>query len=130
MLRQSVPDDVVSLKGIEGVPDCSSFANPAFQEIIGDGWFDLVAKFDSDCDDDYQSVLDDVVFVNGIEGIHGCSSIANPAFLGSVEESVYDDVVSLKGIDGRLRPNFPIKNANHENSFLLTKTYETSVLFR
>ncbi|KAF7835322.1 uncharacterized protein G2W53_010181 [Senna tora] len=49
------------------VPDCSSFANPAFQEIIGDAWFHSVAKFDSDCDDDYQSVLDDVVFVNGIE---------------------------------------------------------------
>ncbi|KAF7835368.1 uncharacterized protein G2W53_010227 [Senna tora] len=51
----------------QGVPHCSSFANPALQEIIGDAWFDSVAKFESDCDDDYQSVLDDDVFVNGIE---------------------------------------------------------------
>ncbi|KAF7835355.1 uncharacterized protein G2W53_010214 [Senna tora] len=48
-----------------GVLDCSSFANPAFLEVIEDVWFDLVAKLNC---------------------IHVCSSIANPAFLRSIEE--------------------------------------------
>ncbi|KAJ1423560.1 Protein ENHANCED DISEASE RESISTANCE 2, C-terminal [Sesbania bispinosa] len=45
-----------------------SYANPTFQGNIEEAWFDSVAVFDSDCDDDYQSVPDDVVSVNGIEG--------------------------------------------------------------
>ncbi|KAF7835356.1 uncharacterized protein G2W53_010215 [Senna tora] len=32
-----------------GVPDCSSFTNPAFPEIIEDAWFDLVAKWNCKC---------------------------------------------------------------------------------
>ncbi|KAF7835363.1 uncharacterized protein G2W53_010222 [Senna tora] len=40
-------------------------------------------------------------------GVSDCSSIANLAIHG-----------------GRLIPNFPIKRANHENSFLLTKISE------
>ncbi|KAF7809211.1 DUF1336 domain-containing protein [Senna tora] len=51
-----------------GVADCSSLANPAFHGSIEEAWFDSVAVFDSDCDDDYQSVPDDVVSLNGIEG--------------------------------------------------------------
>ncbi|KAK8471997.1 hypothetical protein PHAVU_002G079600 [Phaseolus vulgaris] len=35
---------------------------------IEEAWFDSVAVFDSDCDDDYQSVPDDVVSLSGIEG--------------------------------------------------------------
>ncbi|KAK7367979.1 hypothetical protein VNO80_10000 [Phaseolus coccineus] len=52
-----------------GLPDCS-FANPTFQATgsIEEAWFDSVAVFDSDCDDDYQSVPDDVVSLSGIEG--------------------------------------------------------------
>ncbi|TKY69759.1 hypothetical protein E2542_SST06041 [Spatholobus suberectus] len=52
---------------VAGLPDCS-FANPTFQGSIEEAWFDSVAVFDSDCDDDYQSVPDDVVSLSGIEG--------------------------------------------------------------
>ncbi|KAF7835296.1 plant/F14N23-31 protein [Senna tora] len=42
-------------------------------------WFDSNAKFDSDCDDDYQIVLDDVLFVNGIEGaVHHLIHLEGP----------------------------------------------------
>ncbi|KAK7407317.1 hypothetical protein VNO78_09131 [Psophocarpus tetragonolobus] len=51
---------------VAGLPDCS-FANPAFQGSIEEAWFDSVAVFDSDCDDDYQSVPDDVS-LSGVEG--------------------------------------------------------------
>ncbi|KAL2349328.1 hypothetical protein Fmac_003328 [Flemingia macrophylla] len=50
-----------------GLPDCT-FANPTFQGSIEEAWFDSVAVFDSDCDDDYQSVPEDVVSLNGTEG--------------------------------------------------------------
>ncbi|KAH1058406.1 hypothetical protein AAZX31_02G023500 [Glycine max] len=52
---------------VAGLPDCS-FANPTFQGSIEEAWFDSIAVFDSDCDDDYQSVPDDVVSLSGIEG--------------------------------------------------------------
>ncbi|RDX78414.1 hypothetical protein CR513_41310 [Mucuna pruriens] len=52
---------------VAGLPDCS-FANPTFQGSVEEAWFDSVAVFDSDCDDDYQSVADDVVSLSGIEG--------------------------------------------------------------
>ncbi|XP_027360906.1 uncharacterized protein LOC113869019 [Abrus precatorius] len=52
---------------VTGLPD-RSFANSAFQGSIEEAWFDSVAVFDSDCDDDYQSVPDDVVSLTGIEG--------------------------------------------------------------
>ncbi|KAF7807991.1 uncharacterized protein G2W53_040152 [Senna tora] len=32
--------------------ECSSFANPIFHGSTKDAWFDSVAIFDSDCDDD------------------------------------------------------------------------------
>ncbi|KAF7835346.1 plant/F14N23-31 protein [Senna tora] len=51
-----------------GVPDCYSFANPTFHRGIEETWFDSVAVFDSNCDNDYQSVADDVVSLNGSEG--------------------------------------------------------------
>ncbi|KAI4314243.1 hypothetical protein L6164_027172 [Bauhinia variegata] len=50
-----------------GLPDRSF--NPAFQGgSVEEAWFDSVAVFDSDCDDDYQSVPDDVISLNGVEG--------------------------------------------------------------
>ncbi|KAF7835339.1 uncharacterized protein G2W53_010198 [Senna tora] len=87
-----------------GVPDCSSIANLA---------------------------------IHG--GISDCNPFLNPAFHGSIEETwldsvavfdcecdddyqrVTDVVVSLNGSEGGLIPNFPIKDANHETSFLLSK---------
>ncbi|CAJ1931631.1 unnamed protein product [Sphenostylis stenocarpa] len=52
---------------VAGLPDCS-FANPTFQGSIEEAWFDSVAVFDSDCDEDYQSVPDDVASLTGVEG--------------------------------------------------------------
>ncbi|KAF7835291.1 Retrovirus-related Pol polyprotein from transposon TNT 1-94 [Senna tora] len=87
-----------------GVPDCSSIANLA---------------------------------IHG--GVPDCNPFPNPAFHGSIEEAwldsvavfdcecdddyqrVADVVVSLNGSEGGLIPNFPIKDANHETSFLLSR---------
>lgn len=48
-------------------PDRSSFNNPTFQESIEEAWFDPVAIFESDCDEDYQSVQDEILSLNGFE---------------------------------------------------------------
>ncbi|KAF3431368.1 hypothetical protein FNV43_RR26099 [Rhamnella rubrinervis] len=54
--------------------DRSTFTNPTFQGSIGDTWFDSVAIFESDCDDDYQSVQSDVLSLNGFEGVSPSSN--------------------------------------------------------
>ncbi|KAF7807977.1 hypothetical protein G2W53_040138 [Senna tora] len=43
-----------------GVLDCSSFFKPAFHGSIEEAWFDSIAVFDSDFNNNYQSVSDDV----------------------------------------------------------------------
>ncbi|KAJ0095124.1 hypothetical protein Patl1_16291 [Pistacia atlantica] len=58
----------------------SSFSNPALQAgSLDEAWFDTVAKFESDCDDDFQSVQDDadLLSLNGSEGLSR-SSNASP----------------------------------------------------
>ncbi|XP_044480733.1 uncharacterized protein LOC123207402 isoform X1 [Mangifera indica] len=56
----------------------SSFCNPALQAgSLDEAWFDTAAKFESDCDDDFQSVQDDVLSLNGSEGLSR-SSNASP----------------------------------------------------
>ncbi|XVF02320.1 hypothetical protein REPUB_Repub04eG0165500 [Reevesia pubescens] len=46
----------------------SSFTNPAFQGSE-ELWFDPVAVFDSDCDEEFESVQEDVSSLNGLEGV-------------------------------------------------------------
>ncbi|KAK7317552.1 hypothetical protein RJT34_01893 [Clitoria ternatea] len=57
-----------------------SLANPTFQAgTTEEVWFDSVAVFDSDCDDDYQSVADEMKSLDGTE--------ANGGFDGSIHEA-------------------------------------------
>ncbi|XP_022151158.1 uncharacterized protein LOC111019152 isoform X2 [Momordica charantia] len=48
--------------------DHRSFSNPTFQGSSDEAWFDTVAKFESDCDEDYQSIPDDIQSIQSIEG--------------------------------------------------------------
>ncbi|XP_058008812.1 uncharacterized protein LOC110668498 isoform X1 [Hevea brasiliensis] len=52
-------------------PDhCSPFSNPTFHAgSIEEAWFDSVAIFESDCDEDFESVPDDLFSLNGFEGL-------------------------------------------------------------
>ncbi|XP_027348145.1 uncharacterized protein LOC113859620 [Abrus precatorius] len=56
-----------------GLSECC-FANPTFQGTIEEAWFDSVAVFDSDCDDDFMSVPDDMISLNGTEAKCGVAT--------------------------------------------------------
>ncbi|KAK8643532.1 hypothetical protein V6N13_012824 [Hibiscus sabdariffa] len=52
----------------DALPDHhSSFSNPTFQGSE-ELWFDPVAVFESDCDEEFESVQEDVLSLNGLEG--------------------------------------------------------------
>ncbi|KAB2032062.1 hypothetical protein ES319_D05G346000v1 [Gossypium barbadense] len=53
----------------------SSFSNPTFQGTE-ELWFDPVAVFESDYDEDFESVQEDVLSLNGLEGV-SVSSISS-----------------------------------------------------
>ncbi|XP_031386256.1 uncharacterized protein LOC116199844 isoform X2 [Punica granatum] len=77
-----------------------SFNNPAFQGgSIEEAWFDSVAVFDSDCDeDDYRSVPDDVLSLNGLEG-------ASRSSTASLRDSVHGESFQrISSIDQMHRP--------------------------
>ncbi|KAK8563968.1 hypothetical protein V6N12_036103 [Hibiscus sabdariffa] len=46
----------------------SSFTNPTFQGSQ-ELWFDPVAGFDTDCDEEFESVQEDMLSLNGLEGV-------------------------------------------------------------
>ncbi|BFG16570.1 hypothetical protein CerSpe_028440 [Prunus speciosa] len=53
-------------------PDRSTFNNPTFQastESIEEAWFDPVAIFESDCDEDFQSAPDEMSSLNGFDRV-------------------------------------------------------------
>ncbi|KAL5826550.1 hypothetical protein ACOSQ3_018396 [Xanthoceras sorbifolium] len=55
----------------------SSFNNPTFQAgSIDEPWYDSVAIFDSDCDEDFQSVQDDLSSLNGCDGVSRSSNVS------------------------------------------------------
>lgn len=63
-------DGSVDRTGRSAQPDRPFTNNPSFQASAGsieEAWFDSVAIFDSDCDDDFQSVRDDALSLSGFE---------------------------------------------------------------
>ncbi|KAG2702213.1 hypothetical protein I3760_06G079700 [Carya illinoinensis] len=46
-----------------------SCTNPSFQGSTDEAWFDPVAIFESDCDEDYQSVPDDILSLSSFDGV-------------------------------------------------------------
>ncbi|KAL5554011.1 hypothetical protein UlMin_041412 [Ulmus minor] len=66
-----------------GPVDRCNLTNPSCQGgSIEEAWFDSVAGFDSDCEEDYQSFPDDVLSLNGSEGV----SISGNSARNSVSE--------------------------------------------
>ncbi|KAL2344243.1 hypothetical protein Fmac_005528 [Flemingia macrophylla] len=63
-------DVPVPVPGLSG----RSIFNPTFQGTKDEAWFDSVAAFESECDDDFQSIPDDVISLNGTEVNRGVSS--------------------------------------------------------
>ncbi|XVE84946.1 hypothetical protein DITRI_Ditri17bG0052400 [Diplodiscus trichospermus] len=63
----------------------SSFSNPTFQGSE-DLWFDSVAVFDSDYDEEFESVQEDALSLNGLEGV-SVSSISSITDATSGEHS-------------------------------------------
>ncbi|KAL5722466.1 hypothetical protein ACHQM5_005982 [Ranunculus cassubicifolius] len=63
-----------------------SYNNPTFQGSIEEAWFDSVAIFESDYEEDYHSVPDDASSLNGLEGA-SISSIPS-----SVRDSNHEDL--------------------------------------
>ncbi|XP_030553285.1 uncharacterized protein LOC115757257 isoform X1 [Rhodamnia argentea] len=55
-------------------PRDHSFNNPSFQGSIEESWYDSMAIFESDCDEDYKSVADDVLSLSGFEGVSRLST--------------------------------------------------------
>ncbi|KAJ7943552.1 Protein ENHANCED DISEASE RESISTANCE 2 [Quillaja saponaria] len=90
-----------------------SFTNPAFQGNVDEAWFDSVAIFDSDCDEDYQSVPDDVLSLDGFEG----GSILNiPASRDDYCRNSTDQMQKLgdllSGSSARNSVSEPARNSN------------------
>ncbi|KAJ7953718.1 Protein ENHANCED DISEASE RESISTANCE 2 [Quillaja saponaria] len=79
-----------SLDKVDGsAPPDRSFTNPAIQGSIEEAWFDSVAIFDSDCDEDYQSVPDEVLSLSGFEG---GSTLSIPASRDACHRSSTDQM--------------------------------------
>ncbi|XP_022775998.1 uncharacterized protein LOC111317813 isoform X2 [Durio zibethinus] len=73
----------------------SSFTNPTFQGIE-ELWFDPVAVFDSDCDEEFESVQEDVLSLNGLEGV-SVSSISSQRDANCGEHSALVDQMQKPG---------------------------------
>ncbi|KAF7835311.1 plant/F14N23-31 protein [Senna tora] len=141
----SVPNDVLSLNGIEGGKRLSSSTKKQSCKGRIDGYRRKVSCRISKGSLDRKPVIlgvpDCSSFTNLTfhRSVPNFSSFATPTFHGSFEEawfdsvgvfdsdrdddyqSVLDDFVSPNGIEVRLIPNFPIKDANHEKLLLLSK---------
>lgn len=71
-----------------------SFNNPVFQGSIEEAWFDSIAVFDSDCEDDYESVQDDAFSLNGVERI-SVSSISSQREANGGDHSARNSVTDI-----------------------------------
>ncbi|PON38872.1 hypothetical protein TorRG33x02_344120 [Trema orientale] len=95
--------------------DRSTFTNPTFQGSVEDAWFDSVAAFDSDCDEDYQSVQDDALSLNGSEGLSVSGNSARNSVSEVAQNSTFqvmssDDANSQSKCDGPStnEANYPV----------------------
>ncbi|KAF8399377.1 hypothetical protein HHK36_015242 [Tetracentron sinense] len=84
-------------------PDCS-YTNPTFQGSTEEAWFDSVAIFESDCDDDFQSVQDDILSLNGSE-VASISSI--PSLKDVNHEDLNGNIPCIPSTDQQRKPGEP-----------------------
>ncbi|XWS34916.1 hypothetical protein CRYUN_Cryun21dG0078300 [Craigia yunnanensis] len=97
----------------------SSFTNPTFQgnEEL---WFDPVAGFDSDCDEEFESVQEDVLSLHGLEGV-SVSSISSLSDANCGEHSSLVDQRQKPGdlSDGNSASNTANDSTRNSNSQVL-----------
>ncbi|XP_026422205.1 uncharacterized protein LOC113318270 [Papaver somniferum] len=96
---------------IIAVPDHHSISNPTFQGNTEEAWFDSIAMFESDCDEDFHSVQEDFLSSSGSRraSLSSLSSTRN----GNHEDQ-HDNVPSIPSPD--LRPK--LKEQSTGNSAL------------
>ncbi|OVA11944.1 protein of unknown function DUF1336 [Macleaya cordata] len=81
------------------LPD-RSFSNPTFQGSVEEAWFDSVAVFESDCEDDFQSVQEDSLSLNGSE----CASLSSLSSMRTAShEDQHDNVPCISYPDQQLK---------------------------
>ncbi|PON67445.1 hypothetical protein PanWU01x14_102480 [Parasponia andersonii] len=97
--------------------DRSTFTNPTSQGSVEDPWFDSVAVFDSDCDEDYQSAQDDVLSLNGSEGLSVSGNSARNSVSEVAQNSTFQ-VMSSDDADSQSKCDGPSTNEANYPVFL------------
>ncbi|XP_043724520.1 uncharacterized protein LOC122671394 isoform X2 [Telopea speciosissima] len=89
----------------KSAPPDRAFSNPTFQAgSTEEAWFDSVAIFESDCDDDFQSVADDALSLNGSES-------ASVSRISSLRDTAHDcngNHPSILSTDRKHKPGEPL----------------------
>ncbi|XP_023530130.1 uncharacterized protein LOC111792749 isoform X1 [Cucurbita pepo subsp. pepo] len=101
--------------------DHRSFSNPTFQAgSFDEAWFDTIAKFESDCDEDYQSVPEDIQSINSFEGAStssvSSSGDANHGDLNVNRHSVTPDQIHRPGNSGRVHSVSQVARDSHSQA--------------